>query len=109
MDESTACTHSGREMTGSLPSTPRQLFAGAVTGAGRAQSRLHFSLGCPGGSTQLDTGVGGSGGAGLTLQQSPQGPVSTQTLGPESGCCKHSKVKGAADRGLGGWRLEDAR
>lgn len=45
----------------------------------------------------------------LTLQQSPRGPVSTQTLGPESGCCKHSKVKGAADRGLGGWRLKDAR
>lgn len=64
MDESIAHTHSGREMTGSLPSTPRQLFAGAVTRAGRAQSRLHFPLGCPGGSTQLDTEVGGGGGEG---------------------------------------------
>lgn len=31
VDEGTARTHSGREMTGSLPSTPRQLFAGAVS------------------------------------------------------------------------------
>lgn len=106
MDEGTARTHSGREMTGSLPSSPRQLFAGAVSSVQGEPSHACTSL-----SDALVAPLGWTPrwAAGLTLQQSPRGPVFTQTLGPESGCCQHSRVKGAMHRGPGGWRLEDAR
>lgn len=44
VDEGTARTHSGREMTGSLPSSPRQLFAGAVSSVQGEPSHACTSL-----------------------------------------------------------------